>query len=100
MIGYGSQGHAHALNNHDSGNTVVVGARPDSRAWRAASADGLAVATVAEATAQADVVMVLVPDHVQAALYRDEIAPNLRPGRDADVRARLQHPLRPDRACR
>ncbi len=80
VIGYGSQGHAHALNNHDSGNTVVVGARPDSRAWRAASADGMAVATVAEATAQADVVMVLVPDHVQAALYRDEIAPNLRPG--------------------
>jgi len=80
VIGYGSQGHAHALNNHDSGNTVVVGARPDSRAWNAASADGLAVATVAEATAQGDVVMVLVPDHIQAGLYRDEIAPNLRPG--------------------
>jgi ketol-acid reductoisomerase len=80
VIGYGSQGHAHALNNHDSGNTVVVGARPDSRAWRAAAADDIAVATVAEATAQADVVMVLVPDHIQAALYRDEIAPNLRPG--------------------
>jgi ketol-acid reductoisomerase len=80
VIGYGSQGHAHALNNHDSGNTVVVGARPDSRAWNAASADGLQVATVAEATAQGDVVMVLVPDHVQAGLYRDQIAPNLRPG--------------------
>jgi ketol-acid reductoisomerase len=80
VIGYGSQGHAHALNNHDSGNTVVVGARPDSRAWNAASADGLAVATVAEATAQGDIVMVLVPDHIQAGLYRDEIAPNLRPG--------------------
>jgi len=50
VIGYGSQGHAHALNNHDSGHTVVVGARPDSRAWTAASDDGLAVATVAEAT--------------------------------------------------
>jgi ketol-acid reductoisomerase len=80
VIGYGSQGHAHALNNHDSGNTVVVGARPDSRAWNAASADGLAVATVAEATAQGDIVIVLVPDHIQAGLYRDEIAPNLRPG--------------------
>jgi ketol-acid reductoisomerase len=80
VIGYGSQGHAHALNNHDSGNTVVVGARPDSRAWNAASADGLQVATVAEATAQGDVVMVLVPDHIQAGLYRDQIAPNLRPG--------------------
>jgi ketol-acid reductoisomerase len=80
VIGYGSQGHAHALNNHDSGNTVVVGARPDSRAWKTASDDGLPVATVAEATAQADIVMVLVPDHIQAGLYRDQIAPNLRPG--------------------
>ena len=80
MIGYGSQGHAHALNNHDSGNSVVVGARPDSRAWAAATADGLPVETVAEATAQADIVMVLVPDHIQAGLYRDQIAPNLRAG--------------------
>ena len=80
VIGYGSQGHAHALNNHDSGNTVIVGARPDSRAWNAASADGLPVTTVAEATRQGDIVMVLVPDHIQAKLYRDEIAPNLRPG--------------------
>ena len=80
VIGYGSQGHAHALNNHESGNTVIVGARPDSRAWKAASADGLPVATVAEATAQADVVMVLVPDHVAADVYRDQIAPQLRPG--------------------
>jgi ketol-acid reductoisomerase len=80
VIGYGSQGHAHALNNHDSGNTVVVGARPDSRASSAASADGLPVASVADATAQADVVMVLVPDHIQAGVYRDEIAPSLRPG--------------------
>jgi ketol-acid reductoisomerase len=80
VIGYGSQGHAHALNNHDSGNTVVVGARPESRAWSAATADGLPVETVADATAQSDVVMVLVPDHVQARLYRDEVEPNLRPG--------------------
>jgi ketol-acid reductoisomerase len=80
VIGYGSQGHAHALNNHESGNTVVVGARPDSRAWKAASADGLPVATVPEATAQADVVMVLVPDHIIPQVYRDEIAPHLRPG--------------------
>ena len=80
VIGYGSQGHAHALNNHDSGNSVVVGARPDSRAWAAAGADGLPVETVADATAQGDIVMVLVPDHIQAGLYRDEIEPNLRPG--------------------
>src|SRR5437764_113294 len=58
----------------------VVDVGPDSRAWNAASADGLAVATVAEATAQGDIVMVLVPDHIQAGLCRDEIAPNLRPG--------------------
>ena len=80
VIGYGSQGHAHALNNQDSGNSVVVGARPDSRAWSAATADGVAVETVADATAQGDIVMVLVPDHVQAGVYRDHIAPNLRPG--------------------
>jgi ketol-acid reductoisomerase len=80
VIGYGSQGHAHALNNHDSGNSVVVGARPDSRAWAAATADGLPVETVAEASAQGDIVMVLVPDHIQAGLYRDQIAPNLRAG--------------------
>jgi ketol-acid reductoisomerase len=80
VIGYGSQGHAHALNNHDSGNSVVVGARPDSRAWTAATADGLPVETVAEASAQGDIVMVLVPDHIQAGLYRDQIAPNLRAG--------------------
>jgi ketol-acid reductoisomerase len=80
VIGYGSQGHAHALNNHDSGNTVVVGARPDSRAWSAASSDGLPVETVADATAQGDIVMVLVPDHIQAGLYHEQIAPHLRPG--------------------
>jgi len=80
VIGYGSQGHAHALNNQDSGNSVVVGARPDSRAWSAATADGVAVETVPDATAQGDIVMVLVPDHVQAGVYRDQIAPNLRPG--------------------
>src|SRR4051794_29641747 len=80
VIGYGSQGHAHALNNQDSGNSVVVGARPDSRAWSAATADGVAVETVADATAQGDIVMLLVPDHVQAGVYRDHIAPNLRAG--------------------
>jgi ketol-acid reductoisomerase len=80
VIGYGSQGHAHALNNHDSGNSVVVGARPDSRAWNAATGDGLPVETVADATASADVVMVLVPDHIQAGVYRDQIEPNLRDG--------------------
>ncbi len=80
VIGYGSQGHAHALNNQDSGNSVVVGARPDSRAWSAATADGVAVETVADATAQGDIVMVLVPDHVQGGVYRDQIAPNLRAG--------------------
>jgi ketol-acid reductoisomerase len=58
----------------------VVGARPDSRAWSAATADGVAVETVADATAQGDIVMVLVPDHVQGGVYRDQIAPNLRAG--------------------
>ena len=75
VIGYGSQGHAHALNNHDSGNSVVVGARPDSRAWSAASADGLPLETVADATAQGDIVMVLVPDHIQACLLYTSPSP-------------------------
>jgi ketol-acid reductoisomerase len=80
VIGYGSQGHAHALNLHDSGVQVVVGLHPSSKSAAKAQADGLRVHSVAEATRQADIVMVLIPDHLQAAVYRDEIAPNLQAG--------------------
>ncbi len=80
VIGYGSQGHAHALNLHDSGIATTVGLRPDSRSAAAARAAGLDVRPIADAVAAADVVALLIPDTVQPAVYRDEIARNLRPG--------------------
>jgi ketol-acid reductoisomerase len=81
VIGYGSQGHAHALNLRDSGVDVVVGLYPGSASWAKAAEDGLVVATAAEAARRADVVALLTPDQVQRALYEREIAPQLRPGR-------------------
>ncbi len=80
VLGYGSQGHAHAQNLRDQGVGVIVGARPQSRSWEAARADGFEVQTVAEATRASDVVSVLLPDTVQPQVYRSEIGPNLRPG--------------------
>ena len=80
IIGYGSQGHAHALNLRDSGCDVVVGLPLKSGSRAKALADGLSVLTPSEAAASADIVMVLTPDTSQAALYRDELAPNLRAG--------------------
>ena len=80
VIGYGSQGHAHALNLRDSGVNVVVGLYEGSRSWAQAEADGLTVATVSDAAAQADVIMVLIPDTRQAQVYAESIAPNLKPG--------------------
>src|SRR5574341_2216881 len=81
VIGYGSQGHAHALNLRDNGVKVVVGLPAGSRSRATAQADGLAVKTPAEAAAAADIVMILTPDTGQAALYRDEIAAGLKPGK-------------------
>ncbi len=81
VLGYGSQGHAHALNLRDSGVDVVVGLPPSSRSRAKAAEHGLAVATPREACERAVVVMVLAPDTSQAALYRDEIAPALKPGK-------------------
>ncbi|GAC1342663.1 MAG: ketol-acid reductoisomerase [Candidatus Dormibacteria bacterium] len=80
ILGFGSQGHAHALNLRDSGHDVVVGLQPGSGSRAAAAAEGLTVVTPAEAVKSADVVMVVVPDTSQARLYQEEIAPNLRPG--------------------
>ena len=80
IIGYGSQGHAHALNLKDSGVDVVVGLYEGSKSVEKAKAQGLEVTTVARAVAQADVTMVLIPDEKQAAVYRREIAPNLKRG--------------------
>jgi ketol-acid reductoisomerase len=80
VIGYGSQGHAHALNLSESGIDVVVGLRPDSSSAANAREAGLRVMSPAEATQWADVVMMLVPDQHMGDLYRDEIAPNLESG--------------------
>jgi ketol-acid reductoisomerase len=79
VIGYGSQGHAHALNLRDSGIEVEVGLRADSPSADAAEDAGLAVGTVGDATRGAQVVAVLVPDHVQKGVYETEIEPNLEP---------------------
>jgi ketol-acid reductoisomerase len=80
VIGYGSQGHAHALNLHESGIEVVVGLRPGSASAEKAAAKGLDVRPVAEAAAWADVVMILIPDQSQRAVYEADIAAHLRPG--------------------
>jgi len=80
VLGYGSQGHAHANNLKESGVKVVVGLRPGSGSADKARAAGLEVAAIDDAVAQADLVMVLTPDEHQARLYRDSIAPNLREG--------------------
>jgi len=80
IIGYGSQGHAHALNLRDSGVNVVVGLAPGSKSRPLAADAGLRVADVADAVKAADVIMILVPDTVQKSVYDAEIAPNLRPG--------------------
>ena len=81
ILGYGSQGHAHALNLRDSGVEVRVGLPAASRSRAKAELAGFTVQTPAEATAWADVVMVLTPDTGQAALYEKDIAPNLKPGK-------------------
>ena len=80
IVGYGSQGHAHALNLHESGVDVVVGLYNGSKSWERAEKAGLQVATVAEATKAADIIMILLPDEKQAQVYKTEIAPNLEAG--------------------
>jgi ketol-acid reductoisomerase len=80
IVGYGSQGHAHALNLSDNGVDVRVGLHPTSKSRERARRAGLVVGSVAEVAAWADVVMILTPDTKQPAVYRDEVAPNLKPG--------------------
>ena len=80
IIGYGSQGHAHACNLHDSGVDVTVGLRPDSSSRAKAEAHGVKVDDVPAAVAAADLVMILTPDEFQKQLYRDEIEPNIKEG--------------------
>ena len=80
VIGYGSQGHAHALNLKDSGCDVRVGLREGSKSWQAAEEAGLKVMTVADAAKEADLIMILAPDEKQAEIYEQSIAPNLNSG--------------------
>ncbi len=80
VLGYGSQGHAHALNLRDSGVDVVVGLYKGSRSWQKAESDGLAVTTNAEAVKAADFVMFTIPDQVQRDVYLADVEPNLRDG--------------------
>ena len=81
IIGYGSQGHAHALNLQESGVNVVVGLYEGSKSWAKAESQGLKVMTTAEAAKIADVIMILIPDEKQAALYKSEIEPYLTEGK-------------------
>ena len=81
IIGYGSQGHAHALNLKESGMNVVVGLYEGSKSWAKAEAQGLTVMVAAEAVKAADIIMILINDEKQAALYKESIEPNLTPGK-------------------
>jgi ketol-acid reductoisomerase len=81
VIGYGSQGHAHALNAHDSGLDVMVGLYSGSKSWAAAEEAGLKVAEVADAARQADVIVMLIPDEKQRRVFEDGIRPEVSPGK-------------------
>lgn len=80
MIGFGSQGHAHAENLRDSGVEVIIGLNPNGKSWAKAEAKGFKVMSVADATKEADVVMILTPDEMQADIFKAEIEPNLKSG--------------------
>ena len=100
VLGYGSQGHAHSLSLRDSGVDVRVGLPEGSKSRAKAEAEGLRVLTPAEAVEEADVIVILAPDHVQRKLYTESVEPNLTAGRHPRLRPRLQHPLRLHHAAR
>ena len=79
ILGYGSQGHAHAQNLRDSGASVIIGLHDGSRSKAKAEADGFEVCTVEEAAKKADFIMFLIPDHIQADTYKTKVAPNMKP---------------------
>ena len=81
IVGYGSQGHAHALNLRDSGCNVIVGLRKGGKSWPVAEKDGFEVYTVSEAVQKADIIMILINDEAQAAMYQKDIAPYLTAGK-------------------
>ena len=80
VIGYGSQGHAHALNAKDSGCNVIIGLYEGSKSWAKAEKQGFAVYTAAEAAKKADIIMILINDELQADMYKKDIEPNLEAG--------------------
>ena len=80
MIGYGSQGHAHALNARESGCNVIIGLYEGSKSWAKAEAQGFEVYTAAEAAKKADIIMILINDEKQAKMYKESIEPNLEEG--------------------
>ncbi|NFG61782.1 ketol-acid reductoisomerase [Clostridium sp. CMCC3677] len=80
VIGYGSQGHAHALNAKESGCNVIIGLYEGSKSWAKAEAQGFEVFSTAEAAKKADIIMILINDELQAAMYKKDIAPNLEAG--------------------
>ena len=80
IIGYGSQGHAHALNLKDSGCNVIIGLYEGSKSWAKAEAQGFEVYTAAEAAKKADIIMILINDELQADMYKKDIEPNLEEG--------------------
>ena len=80
VIGYGSQGHAHALNLKDSGANVLVGLYRGSKSWGQAESDGLEVGTVEEVAQRASIIMMLIPDTMQKKVYEESIAPHLSDG--------------------
>jgi ketol-acid reductoisomerase len=85
VIGYGSQGHAQAQNLRDSGVSVVVGLYKGSRSWEIAAQDGLEVAPVSQAAAESDIIQLLIPDEIQARVFREEILPHLTRGKAVGV---------------
>ena len=100
IIGYGSQGHAHAQNLNDSGVKVTVGLRHGGASWDKVEKAGLKVAEVGDAVKDADVVMILLPDEQIAARLQERRRAEHQAGRVAGLRARLQRALRPGRAAR
>ena len=99
IIGYGSQGHAHALNLRDSGVDVVVGLRPTSKSVEHAKEQGLEVKSVPEAAAEADIIMILAPDQYQRTIWANDIE-RTSSRAQRRLRSRLQHPLRLHQAVR
>ena len=91
IVGYGSQGHAHANNLKDSGGNVTVALRKDSNSWEKAEAAGLQVQEVAEAVKDADMVMILMPDELQSATYSAEIEKNIKQGDRKSTRLNSSH---------